>query len=132
MSSHTEWGHAAHALYTLHPRDRVGEELQPADLDAVSEPYVLGIWTQNGDGVALEGDRRQLLDFAALLGAFIDRETSALPELTRALAQLHELHRRRSAALDAIDLAAVSDLDEEEVLLLQNVARAAEALHNQL
>lgn len=74
MRNRTEWGDAAHALYTIHPGHRVGE-LQP-DGEEVESPWVLGIWNESGDGLALEGDRGELLAFAAALHGFIERESA--------------------------------------------------------
>jgi hypothetical protein len=63
MSDHTEWGHASEALYTLHPRERAVEELRADDADEITCPYVLGLWNQAGDGLALQGSRRDLLTY---------------------------------------------------------------------
>lgn len=132
MSNRTEWGHIAPALYTLHPRDRVADELRPDDPDAITASFVVGIWTENGDGIALEGDRRELLAFATALTAFLERETTPIPALSHALADLHTLRQRRGAALDCNDQSEVSRLDELEVDLLGAVADAADVVHDQM
>ena len=49
MSTHTVWGHAGHSLYTLHPRERAVEELLPDDEDAITAPFVLGLWNEGGE-----------------------------------------------------------------------------------
>ena len=71
MSNHAEWGHVRTALYTLHPRDCAAEELGAADPDEITAAHVLGIWNENGDGLALQGDREELLNFATMLLAYI-------------------------------------------------------------
>jgi hypothetical protein len=131
MSNHIEWGYVETALYTLHLRERVADELRP-DVNDITAPYVLGIWNESGDGVALEGDRRQLLNFATALTAYLERETSPLPALSHALAELHVLRQRRGAALEDDDLSQVPALDEQEVQLLSDVADTAAAVHDDL
>jgi hypothetical protein len=104
-------------------RHRVGE-LQP-DGQEVESPWVLGIWNESGGGLALEGDRGELPAFAAALHGFIERETSPLPALRRALTELHTLQKQRNAALDAGEHSRVCKLEEQEVTLLYNVADVA-------
>ena len=61
MSNHTEWGHASAALYTL-------RKANPADLHyQPDEPaHTLGLFTAGGDGLALQGTRREILDYLQL------------------------------------------------------------------
>ncbi|MEE6140399.1 hypothetical protein SKC41_29310 [Mycobacterium sp. 050128] len=72
MSNHTEWGHAAPSLYTLHPRQRAIEELHPADEDELTAPFVLGLWNENGDGLALQGNRREILSYLSFAAAEVN------------------------------------------------------------
>ena len=129
MSNHTELGQAATALYTLHRRTRAAHELD-IDVDELRSPLVLGISNLNGDGLALEGDRAQLLQFADQLKALILRETSLLPALTHALAELHALQRHRNQELDAGR--DVARIEENEVRLLYDVADIAAEIADQL
>lgn len=129
MSNHIEFGQASTALYTLQRRSRTAHELG-IDVDQLSSPFVLEITNYSGDGLALEGDRTQLLQFADQLKAFILRETSLLPALTHALAELHALQRHRSQELDAGR--DVSRIEENEVHLLCDVADIAEEVAEQL
>lgn len=89
MSNHIEWGHAADSLYTLHPRERAIEKFHPEDEDAVSGPFVLGLWNGNGDGLALQGSRREILDYLGHVIAHVRRETHPRLELDQALKRLH-------------------------------------------
>ena len=75
MSDHTEWGHASDALYTLHPRERAAEELRADNAHEITCPYVLGLWNQAGDGLALQGTRRELLTYLRLVIEHVERET---------------------------------------------------------
>ena len=132
MSNHTEWGHASGALYTLHPRQRAIDELRPDDEDAVTGPFVLGLWNESGDGLALEGTRRELLDYLAAVTEHVQRETDPWLELDQALRRLHTLRQQRGTALDAGDTHTVERLDEQEVDLLIDVAEAAAEVNDQL
>jgi hypothetical protein len=132
MSDHTEWGHASEALYTLHPRERAAEELRADNADEITCPYVVGLWNQTGDGLALQGTRRELLTYLRQVIEHVERETDPRGELDQALRQLYTLRSERSAALEAGDHAAVTRLDEQEVSVLDDVAYAAEIVNDQL
>ncbi|EFG75723.1 hypothetical protein HMPREF0591_4369 [Mycobacterium parascrofulaceum ATCC BAA-614] len=134
MSNHTEWGHAAHSLYTLHRREQGIEELRPDDQDQVTGPFILGLWNENGDGLALQGTRREILDYLRLAIAHVQRETDPRLELDQALRRLHALRHERSLALDNARhrTRGIADLDEHEVNLLNDIADAAAEVNNQL
>jgi hypothetical protein len=132
MSDHTEWGYASDALYTLHTRERAIEELRGDDADEITSPYVLGLWNKTGDGLALQGSRRDLLTYLRLVIEHIERETDPRGELDQALRRLHTLRAERSTALEAGDHAAVTRLDEQEVSVLDDVAYAAEIVNDDL
>ena len=134
MSNNIEWGHAAHSLYTLYSRDRAIEELCPVDEDEITAPFVLGLWNENGDGLALQGTRRQLLDYLGLVIAHVQRETDPRLELDQALTRLHTLRHHRAAALDDANYSTchIADLDQQEVDLLNDVAEAAADVNDQL
>lgn len=133
MSNHTEWGHAAHSLYNVHPRQRAIEELLPDDDHELTARYVLGLWNENGDGLALQGSRRELLDYLSLAAAHVQRETDPRLELDQALKRLQALRAERSAALNHDGRASdIARLDEQEVDLLNDVAEAAAEVNDQL
>jgi hypothetical protein len=131
MSNHTEWGHASDALYTLYPTARALEELC-ADDEHVTSPYVLGLFNVNGDGLVLDGTRRELLTYLRRVVEHVERETDPRGELDQALRCLHALREERGTALEASDHIAVTRLDEEEVSVLDDVAYAAEIVNDQL
>ena len=129
MGKHIECGHASDALYTLHPRERALEELRE---EHITSPYVLGLWNWVGDGLALQGTRRELLTYLRLAIEHVERETDPREELDQALRRLHTLRAERSAALESGDHNAVTRLDEQEVSVLDDVAYAAELVNDQL
>ena len=129
MSNHTEWGHASAALYTLrktNPAERHYEPDEPA--------YTLGLFNAGGDGLALQGTRREILDYLSLVTEYVKRETDPRPELDQALKRLHTLRQERAAALDDANYSTchLARLDEQEVDLLNDVAEAAEHVNDEL
>ena len=132
MSNHIEWGHASIALYTLHTPERAAEELLPQERP--NGPFVLGLWNENGDGLALQGTRREILDYLGYVTAHVERETDPRLELDQALKRLHTLRQERSAALDHANYSTcdIARLDEQEVDLLNDVAEAAAEVNDQL
>jgi hypothetical protein len=134
MSNNYEWGDAEGALYDLHPRTRAVEELLPDDEDQVTKPFVLGLWNENGDGLALQGTRSQLINYLTLALEHVKRETDPRLELDQALKRLHGLQHERAAALDDVNYSTscVAALDEQEVDLLKDVVVAAEEVNAEL
>ena len=51
MSSHTEWGKASEALYTLHDANAAEFYYEPAE--PIHAAFVLGLFNASGDGLAL-------------------------------------------------------------------------------
>jgi hypothetical protein len=132
MSDQTEWGHASDALYTLHTRERAAEALGADDADEITCPYVLGLFNGDGDGLALQGSRGELLTYLRLVTEHVQRETDPRGELDQALRRLHTLRAERGTALERGDQAAVTRLDEQEVGVLDDVAYAAEIVNDEL
>jgi len=135
MSNHIEWGTAAGALYTLHTRQNGFEELRAVDEDDLTWPYILGLWNGNGDGLALQGTRREILHYLRLVTAHVERETDPQPELDQALNRLHALRQERADLDDAnhnTDTRRIARIDEHEVELLNDVADAAQRLTHDL
>lgn len=135
MSNHTESGHARTALYTVRAANvtEVGEYNSYRD----GEPTYGGLWVldlsnEDGDGLALLGSRRELVDYLELVTTHLEFETDPRGELDQALRRLHALREERGAALDAADFHTVSRLDEQEVTVLQDVAYAAELVNDSL
>ena len=118
----------------LHPApgERAAEELRAENADEITCPYVVGLWNQTGDGLALQGTRRELLTYLRQVIEHVERETDPRGELDQALRRLHTLRSERSAALESGDHSAVTLLDEQEVSVLDDVAYAAEIVNDQL
>jgi hypothetical protein len=137
MSNDYEWGDADGALYELHTRARALEELLPDDEDQITKPFVLGLWNENGDGLALQGTRRELVNYLTLALDNVKRETDPRLELDQALKRLHALRAERDTITETqgdtgYGLAEMRRLDEEEVGLLIDLAETAEAVNDEL
>lgn len=137
MSNHYEWGDAEGALYELHTRERALEELLPDDEDQITKPFVLGLFNGNGDGLALQGTRRELVNYLTLALEYVKRDTDPRLELDQALKRLHALRAERGKILETegdtgYGLAEIRRLDEEEIGLLDDVAETAEAVNDEL
>jgi hypothetical protein len=129
LRSLTNYAQATAALYTL-------RKANPADLHyEPDEPaYTLDLFNAGGDGLALQGTRREILDYPSLVTEYVKRETDPRPELNQALKRLHTLRQERAAAHDDANYSTchVARLDEQEVDLLNDVAEAAEHVNDEL
>lgn len=136
MSNHYEWGKAEHALYTLYAREQAAEELHLGSGE-VTHPWVLGLWNENGDGVALQGTRSQLLHYLRLVTEHVARETDPRLELDQAIKRVKAVRAQRNMIMETQGdtgngLAEIRRLDEEEVGLLAELAEIAEAVNEDL
>jgi hypothetical protein len=135
MSNNTETGHARAALYNV--RATNVDEVDEYNSHRDGEPTHGGLWVldlsnEDGNGLALLGSRRDLIDYLDLVIAHVKFETDPRGELDQALRRLHTLREERGAALDAADHSAVTRLDEQEVSVLEDVAYAAEVVNDSL
>jgi len=133
--ANTIWGYANCALYTLSPAHHVAAEVdrtgdtRPAD--GVTGPWVLGLWTDFGDGVALQGTTAEIQHFLRLVLDHVAREThqEGLPD---ALNELGEIRARREHLLagtpTAKDLEAAARYELAELDLLRWIAQATSEL----
>ncbi|WP_205878848.1 hypothetical protein [Mycobacterium camsae] len=135
MSNHIEWGTAAGALYTVHTRENGIEHLRPDDEDDLTSPYILGLWNGNGDGLALQGTRREILHYLRLVIARVERETDPRTELDQTLTRLNTLRQQRADHFECINphnAREILRLAADETLLLHDVAGAAQRLVDEL
>lgn len=131
MGSITRWGYAQDALYTLHPAHRVGEVIGLDGDQIVEGPWVLGLWTGAGDGIALEGTSTELLHYLRLAIAHVEQLTrqEGLPAV---LDELADVRSRRDEVLTADpadeDLDSTAHYDTRELQLLRWIAGATSEL----
>lgn len=133
--ANTIWGYANCALYTLNPSHHVTAETartgEPGPAAGITGPWVLGLWTDYGDGIALQGTTAEIQHFLRLLIDHVARETQqeGLPDV---LNELAEVRARREALLagnpTAEDLEAASGYELAELDLLRWIAAATSAL----
>lgn len=136
MSKHSEWGFAATALYTLDTPKEAIERLTPEDDGEITSPFVLGLWNGNGDGLALQGTRREILDYLKLATEYVARETDPRLPLDQALNRLAAHREEIAAAAEHGNYSTcarrIARLEEQEVDLLNEVAELAEAVNENL
>ena len=135
MSNHTQSGYASGALYTVRAANVT--EVDEYNSYREGEPTRGGLWVldlcnEDGNGLALLGSRRELIDYLELVTAHVKFETDPCGELDQALRRLHTLREERGAALEAADHNAVTRLEEQEISVLEDVAYAAEVVNDSL
>lgn len=133
MSTHTESGYARTALYTV----RAADPAEIADYNGYrdGQPTSGGLWVldltnEDGNGLALLGSRREIIDYLDLVIAHVKFETDPRGELDQTLRRLRTLRQERGTALEAGDYNAVTRLDEQELSILDDVAHAAELVND--
>lgn len=136
MSNNYIWGDAANALYEIRTREIALEELLPED-DAVDKPFVLGLWNSNGDGLALQGTRREIVEYLTRAIAHVKRETDPRLELDQAIKRVKAVRAERNTVMETegdtgYGLAEIRRLDEEEIGLLSELAEIAEDVNEDL
>ncbi len=132
---HLEWGTARDAQCAVRPDTAAHLELEPDQL--YCQPYVLVLSNTAGDGLALQGSRRDLLDYLHRAHDHVAHKTSRHAELGQALSRLRELRGERTDVYErygdtGYGMAEIRRLDEAEVDLLNDVAEAAAAVHDDL
>jgi hypothetical protein len=135
MTNRTEMAYARSALYNV--RAATATEVDEYNSYREGEPTYGGLWVldlsnEDGNGAALLGSRRELLDYLDLATAHVKFETDPRGELDQALRRLHTLRAERATASDAADHGAVTRLDEDQVAILEDVATAAEMVNRDL
>lgn len=123
--ANTIWGDVSTALYTLNPAFHFAAELdrtgEPGPVDGIDAPWVLGLWTDCGEGVALQGTTGEILHFLRLAIDHVTRQTQqeglpdALNELARVRARREELLANDPSAED-LESAAGYELTELDLL----------------
>lgn len=101
------------------------------------QPYVLVLSNNSGDGLAVQGSRRDLLDYLDRNHAHVAQNTSRHTELSDALGRLRELRADRADGYEryadtGFGMATIRRLDEAEVDVLNDVAEAAAAVNDDL
>lgn len=133
--THLEWGTAHSAQCAVRPDNAAHLEQEPDQL--YCQPYVLVLSNSAGDGLALQGSRRDLLDFLYRAHEQVGQNTSRQAELAEALTRLRELRGERTDVYErygdtGYGMAEIRRLDEAEVDLLNDVAEAAAAVNDDL
>jgi hypothetical protein len=124
MSHHTAYGHAKTALYTVYTSPLIAT----AELGAIDEldgPYVLGLWNDNGDGLALEGSRADLLTYLLAATAAVRAACDPRVDLDQALRRHQHLRDEQAAALEQNRFEDAA-FDDDELEILREIAELAQ------
>lgn len=102
MTDRTETAYARSALYTIRAANVTEVDEYSSYRDG--EPTCGGLWVldlsnEDGNGLALVGSRRELIDYLDLVVAHVKFETDPLGDLDQALRRLHTLRADRVDAL---------------------------------
>ena len=133
--ANTIWGYADCAIYTLNPAHHMTAEIarigEPGPADGITGLWVLGLWTDYGEGIALQGSIAEFQHFLRLVIEHVARETQqeGLPD---ALNELARVRARRETLLannpSAEDLEAAAGYELAELDLLRWIAQATSEL----
>ncbi|MCW1957263.1 MAG: hypothetical protein KIH64_001685 [Mycobacterium sp.] len=133
--ANTIWGYANTALYTLHPTHHVVAELdrtgEAKPVFGVTGPWVLGLWTDYGHGIALQGTTAEILHFLRLAIEHVARETrqEGLPDVLNELATVRARREELLAGNPTTeDLEAAAGYELQELDLLRWIAEATSEL----
>ena len=124
--THLERGYASTACFTLTTSTGAGDDVVfPRGGQEFEGPWILGLWTEDGNGIALEGTARELLHYLRRATTYLERATEH-EGLPRAFGELVDLRERRGeAAARGED---VSDYNAREVQLMRWIAEASAQL----
>ena len=133
--ANTIWGYANTALYTLHPTHHVAAELdrtgEAQPVLGVTGPWVLGLWTDYGHGIALQGTTAEILHFLRLAIEHVGRETrqEGLPDVLNELATVRGRREELLAGNPTAEhLEAAAGYELQELDLLRWIAAATSEL----
>jgi hypothetical protein len=126
MTDHLERGYARTALFTLTTSTGGGDDVVfPRGGQEFQGPWILGLWTEDGDGIALEGTSKDILHYLRRAVAYVERATKQ-EGLPGAFGELVDLREQRSeAAARGED---VDDYNAREVQLMRWIAEASAQL----
>lgn len=124
--SHLEQGYASTACFTLTTSTGGGDDaVYNRGGQEFRGPWILGLWTEDGDGIALQGTSRELLHYLRRAVAYVERATKeeGLPAAFGALVDLREQRSAAAARGEGVD-----DYNAREVQLMRWIAEASAQL----
>lgn len=124
--THLERGYVCTARITITTSTGGGDDIVfPRGGQEFTGPWILGLWTEDGNGIALEGTSRELLRYLRRAVAYVEKATRQ-EGLSGVLGELVDLREQRSeAATRGED---VDVYNAREVQLMRWIAEASAQL----
>ncbi len=124
--THLERGYASTACFTLTTSTGGGDDVVfPRGGQEFTGPWILGLWTEDGNGIALEGTSRELLHYLRRAVAYVEKATrqEGLPGAFGELVDLREQRSEAAARGENVDV-----YNAREVQLMRWIAEASAQL----
>lgn len=124
--THLERGYVCTARITITTSTGGGDDVVfPRGGQEFEGPWILGLWTEDGNGIALEGTSQEVLRYLRRAVAYVEKATrqEGLPGVLGELVDLRE--QRSEAAARGED---VSVYNAREVQLMRWIAEASAQL----
>ena len=124
--THLERGYVCTARITITTSTGGGDDVVfPRGGQEFTGPWILGLWTEYGNGIALEGTSRELLHYLRRAVAYVEKATKQ-EGLPAAFGELVDLREQRSEAATRGE--EVDDYNAREVQLMRWIAEASAQL----
>ena len=124
--THLERGYVCTARITITTSTGGGDDVVfPRGGQEFEGPWILGLWTEDGNGIALEGTSRELLRYLRRAVAYVERATrqEGLPGVLGELVDLREQRSEAAARGENVDV-----YNAREVQLMRWIAQASAQL----
>ena len=124
--THLERGYVCTARITITTSTGGGDDVVfPRGGQEFEGPWILGLWTEDGNGIALEGTSRELLRYLRRAVAYFEKATrqEGLPGVLGELVDLREQRSEAAARGENVDV-----YNAREVQLMRWIAEASAQL----
>jgi hypothetical protein len=124
--THLERGYVCTARITITTSTGGGDDVVfPRGGQEFEGPWILGLWTEDGNGIALEGTSQELLRYLRRAVAYVEKATrqEGLPGVLGELVDLREQRSEAAARGENVDV-----YNAREVQLMRWIAQASAQL----
>lgn len=124
--THLERGYVCTARITITTSTGGGDDVVfPRGGQEFEGPWILGLWTEDGNGIALEGTSQEVLRYLRRAVAYVEKATrqEGLPGVLGELVDLREQRSEAAARGENVDV-----YNAREVQLMRWIAEASAQL----
>jgi hypothetical protein len=124
--THLERGYVCTARITITTSTGGGDDVVfPRGGQEFEGPWILGLWTEDGNGIALEGTSQEILRYLRRAVAYVEKATrqEGLPGVLGELVDLREQRSEAAARGENVDV-----YNAREVQLMRWIAQASAQL----